>query len=67
MLIGFNKTFAVRDKVHMPSQGYDGEVVEVRADANEYLVRYSVPNGRRPYYETWWPADYLVKIDGVSQ
>lgn len=62
MLVGFNKSFALGDKVRVPSQDYTGEVIEIRAEQNEYLVRYSVPKGRRPYYETWWPADYLVKV-----
>lgn len=53
----------VGDKVHVAEQDYDGEVLEVRevGSKREYLVRYSVPFGRKPHYETWWPEGNLTK------
>lgn len=55
--------FKVGDKVFVPAAQYSGEVIEVRGDGEtaEFNVRYSVPNGRRPHYETWWPAANVIK------
>lgn len=52
------KIFSVGDAVFVPSQSYSGEIVEKRENG-DCLVRYSVPFGRRPYYETWWPVSEL--------
>lgn len=43
--------------VAVESAGYTGVIVDERD--GEYLVRYIVPNARRSFYETWWPAAYL--------
>lgn len=64
MVIGLKKEFAIGDSVFVAAQNYTGEVVELRdvpGGEKEYLIRYSVPNGRKPYYETWWPSGFLVK------
>ncbi len=66
MLIGFDRSFSVGDKVAVPSQEYVGEVIDVRENpdgSKDYHVRYVIPNGRRAFYETWWPVDYLVRLD----
>lgn len=56
--------FKVGDRVYVAGQDYEGEVIEVRdVDGDErpdYLVRYSVPFGRKPHYETWWPEGHLA-------
>lgn len=43
--------------VFVDEADYTGVIVNVRD--GDYLVRYVVPNARRPFYETWWPAEYL--------
>lgn len=56
--------FKVGDKVYVPEQDYEGEVIEARDNdhdgTTDYLVRYSVPFGRKPHYETWWPEGHLA-------
>lgn len=55
--------FKVGDKVYVAEPDYHGEVLEVRkvGRKREYLVRYTVPFGRKPHYETWWPEANLAK------
>lgn len=51
--------FLSGERVSVPSQGYDGDIVAVRENG-DCLVRYVVPNARRSYYETWWPISFLT-------
>lgn len=56
--------FKVGETVHVKDQGYSGEIIEIRKNddgSTDCHVRYSVPFGRKPYYETWWPVGHLSK------
>jgi hypothetical protein len=69
MLYGFKRSFEVGDKVSVPSQNYTGEIIDKRENpdgSSDYHVRYSIPGGRRPFYETWWPVEYLFKLDAFG-
>jgi hypothetical protein len=60
--------YDIGDDVYVKAQDYYGKIVDSRKfnGKNEYLVRYSIPNGRKPFYETWWPSKYLVKSHHAS-
>ena len=49
--------FEIGQTVSVDAADYTGVIVDARDE--DYLVRYVVPNARKPFYETWWPATYL--------
>lgn len=56
--------FKFGDQVYVAEQDYHGEIVETRENedgSTDHLVRYSVPFGRKPHYETWWPESHLAR------
>jgi hypothetical protein len=55
----------IGSRVHVAAQDYNGDVVEARTNHDgsmDFLVRYVVAGARKPFYETWWPASYLVAV-----
>lgn len=59
-------TLEIGLKVSVPERGISGEVVAVRQNQDGSIdanIRYSVPFGRKPYYETWWPKSFLEKAE----